>query len=352
MANILILGAGVMGTAITMPMTDNGHSVYLVGTHLDGDIIEELHESRFHPKLRVRVAGAVKPYTHDRLGEAMRDVDLVVLGVNSLGIDWAAEVLGPCLSPQVPVVLLTKGLAGDGQNLHILPDVLRQGLPATYRDQVKLAAIGGPSIAIELAGRRHTGVVLAGSDRPLLEEIASLLRAPYYHVWTSSDLVGLEVCVAFKNLYALAVGLVTGWAEQAREADNLTPMHNAASAIFAQALWEMGYLVEYLGGQRRSVYTLPGAGDLYATCQSGRNSRMGRLIGLGMSYRAAKAQHMPDDTVEGAELALAIGPTIEALVAQGRLDGAALPLLRAVIDMVCHEKPPHIPWDAFFAGTS
>jgi glycerol-3-phosphate dehydrogenase (NAD(P)+) len=127
-------------------------------------------------------------------------------------------------------------------------------------------------------------------------------------------------------------------------------MHNAAAAIFAQSLLEMAYLVRVWGGQVRSVYTLPGAGDLYATCQSGRNGRMGRLIGLGLTYSQAKAEHMPDDTVEGAELALAIGPTIEAMLARGELDRAALPLLQAVINIVCHEAPPHIPWEEFFAA--
>jgi glycerol-3-phosphate dehydrogenase (NAD(P)+) len=291
----------------------------------------------------------VVPYTYDRLGEAMEDVDLVVLGVNSHGVDWAAEMLGPCLPPQAPVVLLTKGLAGDGGALRILPELLRDGLPPRYRNEVQLAAIGGPSIASELAARRHTCVVLAGSDGTTLDQIASLLRAPYYHVWTSTDIIGVEVCVALKNLYALAVGLVKGWMAKA---EDVAPMHNTASAIFAQSLWEIGYLVEYLGGQRHSVYTLPGAGDFYTTCQSGRNSRMGSLIGQGMSYRRAKALHMPEDTVEGADLALAIGPTVEALINRGDLDGAALPLLQAVIDMIWHEKPPHIPWEKFFAGVS
>jgi glycerol-3-phosphate dehydrogenase (NAD(P)+) len=350
MAKILILGAGVMGTAITVPMTYNGHIVHLVGTHLDGDIIEEIQGSHYHPRLRGRVAETVIPYTFDRLSEAMEGVDLVVLGVNSLGIDWAAEMLGPRLPPHTPVVLLTKGLAGDGQNLYILPDVLRKGLPSNYRNQAQVAAIGGPSIASELAALRHTCVVLAGSDRALLEEVAGLLRTPYYHIWTSTDLIGVEVCVALKNLYALAVGLVQGWLEKEGETDGGAAMYNAASAIFAQSLWEIGYLVEYMGGQRRSVYTLPGAGDFYTTCQSGRNSRMGRLLGFGMSYRQAKAQYMPEDTVEGAELALTIGSTIEALIDGGELDSAATPLLRTVIDLVCHEAKPNIPWDAFFAG--
>jgi glycerol-3-phosphate dehydrogenase (NAD(P)+) len=351
MAKVVILGAGVMGTALTIPLTDNGHDVHLVGTHLDSDIIEEIHESRVHPRLRSRVAESVKPYTYDRLAEALPGADLVVLGVNSLGVNWAAEMLGPLLSPQIPVVAVTKGLAGDGHRLHILPDVLRDGLPAGYRDEVQLAAIGGPSIAGELAARRHTSVVItADADQALLDKIVGLLRTPYYHIWTSADIVGVEVCVALKNLYALAVGLVEGLLEKGGVADNGTAMHNPASAIFAQGLWETAYLVEHMGGQQRSVIILPGAGDLYVTCQGGRNSRMGRLLGLGKRYSQAKAQHMPDDTVEGAELALAIGPTIEAMVAKGELDGAALPLLRAVIDIVCHDGPVEIPWDAFFAG--
>ena len=97
-----------------MPLADNGHQVRLVGTHLDGDIIEEIHDSHFHPRLNCRLAETVLPYTWDRLGEALAGADLVVLGVNSLGVEWAAERLGPVLPPDVPVLTLTKGLSGDG----------------------------------------------------------------------------------------------------------------------------------------------------------------------------------------------------------------------------------------------
>jgi len=349
MANIVILGAGLMGTAISVPLSDNGHRVRLVGTHLDSDIIEEIHETRVHPRLRTRVADSLEPYTWDRLGEAMEGVDLVVLGVNSAGIDWAAEVLGPVLPPEVPVLAVTKGLAGDGDKIRILPDVLRSGLPADYRDRVRLNAIGGPSIAGELAARRHTCVVFTGRDQALVERLAAMLRTPYYHIWTSTDVVGVEVCVALKNVYALAVGLVGGMLEAEGVAANGAVMYNLAAAIFAQGLSEISYLVHYMGGQQRSVYTLPGAGDQYVTSMGGRNGRMGRLLGLGMSYSQAKAEHMPEDTIEGAELARAIGPTVEALVARGALDGTALPLLRTMVDIVCNDAPVRIPWDDFFA---
>jgi len=350
MARIVILGAGVMGSAFSVPLTDNGHSVRLVGTHLDGDIIEEIHESRVHPRLRSRLSHAVEPYTYDRLSEALQGADLLVLGVNSLGVDWAARMLSPLLPPDLPVIMLTKGLAGDGRKVRILPEVLRSGLPAHTRERVSLMAIGGPSIAGELAARRHTCVVLTGPDAALLNRLAGLLRTPYYHVWTSTDMIGVEVCVAMKNVYALAVGLVGGLLEKEGVADNGAVMYNVAAALYAQGLTEIDYMVRLMGGQARSVLTLPGAGDLYVTSQGGRNCRMGRFLGLGMPYSQAKAEHMPDDTIEGAELALAIGPTVETMLAQGALDAARLPLLRAMINIVCHDAPPQIPWDEFFAG--
>jgi len=348
MAKIVVLGAGVMGSAFTVPLADNGHAVNLVGTHLDGDIIEEIHESHIHPRLGSRLSDTVQPYTWDRLGEAMTDADLVVLGVNSLGVEWASEMLGPVLSPVVPVLALTKGLADRGQKLTILPEIFRSGLPASYRDEVKLNAIGGPSIAGELSERRHTCVVVTGPDEALLNKLAGWLRTPYYHIWPNTDLVGVEVCVAMKNVYALAVGLVIGLLEKDGVAANGAVMFNQSAAIYAQGLNEISYMVAHMGGQQQNVLGLPGAGDLYVTAQGGRNCKMGRYLGLGMPYSEAKAKHMPDDTIEGAQLAAAIGPTVETLIANGELNGAALPLLQTMISIVCHDAPVEIPWDDFF----
>lgn len=349
MTKIVILGAGVMGSAFSVPLADNGHAVRLVGTHLDGDIIEELHESGVHPRLRVQLPTSVQPYTYDRLAEAMTDAELVVLGVNSLGIHWAAEQLSHALPPNVPLLFLTKGLDGENNALQILPHALRNGLPQSLQTTVQVAAIGGPSIAGELAVRRHTCVVVTSADAALANQLAALLRTPYYHVWPNSDLIGVEVCVAMKNVYALAVGLVGGLLEKEGIASNDAAMHNTAAALFAQGLHETSYLVDYLGGRRESLLMLPGAGDLYVTCQGGRNSRMGRWLGLGTSYSQAKAQYMPNDTIEGAELALAIGPTIERLCAAGTLDPHKLPLLQTMIQIICHDAPAAIPWDEFFA---
>ncbi len=350
MANVVILGAGLMGSAFSTPLADNGHAVRLVGTHLDDAEIEELHDSGVHPRLRVKLPAGVTPYTYDRLGEAMADVDLVVVGVNSLGVEWASYMLGQVLAPHTPVLMLTKGLEGDGARLHLLPDILRGGLPATLQPHVQIAAIGGPSIAGELAVRRHTSVVITGRDQSLLDRLAALLRTPYYHVWTNTDFVGVEVSVAMKNVYALAVGIVGGLLEKEGVGDDGYVMHNLAAAIFAQGLSEIAYMVDVMGGQHATVLALPGAGDLYVTSMGGRNGRMGRWLGLGHHYIDAKRKYMAAETIEGAELALAIGPTVESMVANGALDGRRLPLLRTMIQVVCNDAVARIPWDDFFAA--
>jgi glycerol-3-phosphate dehydrogenase (NAD(P)+) len=349
MTKIVVLGAGMMGTAVTIPLAGKGHDIRLVGTHLDSDIIEEIHERCYHPRLRSYVNESVRPYTYLGLEQAMVGAELVILGVNSQGVDWAAEMLGPVLSENVPVVMLTKGLAGDGQDLQLLPEVFRNGLPTSSRDVMQIAAIGGPSIAGELAAHRHTCIVLTGTNQDFLDWLVEIFRTPYYHVWTSTDMIGVEVCVALKNIYSLAVGVVQGLLEKEGTADSGAVMYNLAAALFAQGAWEMAYLVDYMGGSVSSIYSLPGVGDFYVTSQGGRNTRMGRLLGLGMRYHDAKAAHMPEDTIEGADLAFAIGPTVTNLVEQGDLSKAALPLLLKMVDVIRNDAPVEFPWKDFFS---
>jgi len=246
--------------------------------------------------------------------------------------------------------MLTKGLTSDGQRIRILPDMLREGLPGDHRDRANIAAVGGPSIAGELASRRQTCVVFAGTDPSLLNELRDMLSTRYYHIWTSTDLIGVEVCVALKNAYALGVGLVQGWLETEGESGNGAGMHNLAAALFAQGLWEMSYLVGVMGGKPESVLSLPGAGDLYVTSQGGRNSRMGRLLALGMSYQEACESYMPGETVEGAEVLMQIDSTIDGMVGSGELDGERISLLRKLAEIVSGRAPAHLPIALFYSG--
>jgi glycerol-3-phosphate dehydrogenase (NAD(P)+) len=349
MANIVILGAGVMGSAFSFPLIDAGQQVHLVGTHLDREWIEAIRKNGIHPKLKSKLPDPVVSFTHDQLGEALNEnTDLIVLGVSSAGVDWAIRQLGPLLKRPIPIVMLTKGLAAHDDMLSILPDIVHDGLADYGITGIPVGVVGGPCIAGELAARRDSSVVIALTDAKLLDWILTLVKTSYYHARPSTDIIGVEVCAALKNFYALAVGYPNGLLEKQNKASNGALMHNLAAGLFTEAAAEIGYLVNFMGGTAASVYGLAGTGDLYVTCQAGRNSRMGRLLGLGLRYSDAKAHYMADETVEGADLALAIGPALEYLLEQEQLDSSSLPLARSIIHAICHDQPLHIPWNLFY----
>src|ERR1044072_8625660 len=97
MPKIVILGAGVMGSALAVPLADNGHEVHLLGTHLDTDIVAAIRRHEPHPRLRVHLPDTILPGTHEELAGRLRQADLLVLGVSSAGVDWAAGKLAALL---------------------------------------------------------------------------------------------------------------------------------------------------------------------------------------------------------------------------------------------------------------
>lgn len=349
MANITILGAGLMGTAVAWPLSDNGHTIRLVGTHLDGAIIRSCLDVGYHPKLRRPLPPRVRPYFVEQLSEALVGADAIVSGVNSLGVHWIGRTLGPLLWPGALVIAVTKGLEArpDGAP-RILPDVLASELPAALRDRVSLNAIGGPCIAGELAGRRPTCVVFAGRDEAALRHLRELFRTDYYHVWLSTDIVGVEVCAALKNAYTLAVGLAGGLLERAGGVDDAdAAMHNLAAALFGVSAREMTRIVALMGGGADKVIGLPGVGDQYVTCVGGRTIRLGRLLGRGLTYREATAE-MAGETLEGAYVVQQLARALPIWEAQGRIAADELPLLRLLIRVITEEARVDIPFDALF----
>lgn len=349
MSEILVLGAGVMGSAFSVLLADCGHNVHLVGTHLDKELIQGIHHHRVHSKLKVKLPDRVVPFTHDQLGEVLSNkIDLIILGVNSAGVEWAYGQLGQWLQKSTPILVLTKGLAVRDNDIVILPQIIRQELTRLGLKDVTVGAVAGPCIAGELAARRESSVVITHPDPELLQWLLSLLNAPYCHARPSNDIVGVEVCAALKNFYAIGVGYANGQLKLKGIAPNGAGMNNLSAGLFVQAMSEMKYLLDYLGGEAESAYGLAGAGDLYVTCQAGRNSRIGQLLGAGLRYREAKTKHMPEDTIEGAELALTIAPTLRRLVDQKQIDRAAIPLGITIMDAICDNIPMQIPWGRFY----
>jgi len=345
---IVILGAGVMGSAMTLPGAHGGSRVDLVGTHLDEDIVRSVSGNGLHPRLGVTLPATVKAHSWTDFGAVMREPPaLLILGVASAGVGWAIDRIVESVSEPVPVLMVTKGLAAGGDHIEILPHVVAREIERRTGMALPVMAIGGPCIAGELAAERDTSVVVTGTDAGLLARVIGMLEAPYYHARPSSDMAGVEICAAFKNFFTLAVGAPVGQLEKEGRAANGALMHNHAASLFAQALREMTVLAEHLGGSAATVMGLAGAGDLYVTCQAGRNGRMGRLLGLGIPYSQAKREHMSADTVEGAQLALDLGPTLLRMADAGTLDRDRLPLTFAIVDTVCNDAPLELRYDLF-----
>jgi glycerol-3-phosphate dehydrogenase (NAD(P)+) len=340
-----------MGTATAWPLTDNGHAVRLVGTHLDSAIIESCLERRYHPKLKRELPDGVQPYYVEDVAQALDGADVIVSGVNSLGVRWIGQTIGSHLQPGQMIIAVTKGLeATENGDPLILPDVLYSELPQGIRDQVKLAAIGGPCIAGELAGRRQTCVVFGSRDGDAAQQLAAIFRTPYYHVWTTTDLLGLECCAALKNGYTLAAGAAAGILERTGGTDDAGAyMHNLAAAVFAQACTEMERMLEVMGGTRTFAYWLPGAGDLFVTVQGGRSVRLGRLLGLGYAYAEAR-ELMDEETLEAAFIVQQMGKALPKLTTRGVVAPEDFPLMRALVDTVVHGQPVDLPLDTFGQG--
>jgi glycerol-3-phosphate dehydrogenase (NAD(P)+) len=352
MTAIAILGSGVMGSALSVPLADNGHDVRLVGTHLDRDIIESVRSTGVHPGLKRKLPESVRPYQLEGIDEAFEGVEIVLSGVNSFGVHWAGQQLAPRLRPGMLVIAIAKGMEADEEgNLRTLPEVLAEQSPEEVRSSVTWSAIVGPSIAGEVAARRHTCVVFAGHDQAALDRLAATFQTGFYHVWTSTDVVGAEVCAAMKNCYALSVGFPDGVLEQMGEGDSLDRAHNFEAALFAAGAAEMAHMLRLMGGRPETVVGLPGVGDMYVTSTGGRNVKAGRLVGRGLTFTEAH-ERLDHVTMEGAAAIKVIGAALIKLTERGVIQADDFPLMRHLYEVIGRDQPLAIPWNRLFGGST
>ena len=194
--------------------------------------------------------------------------------------------------------------------------------------ETNISGAGGPCLAKGLSNKVHTSVVFANSNLKIANQIKKLVSTDYYHVSVSDDVVGVEVCAAIKNIFSMAIGS--------------TKALNSAAALIQQSIFEMIFFTEKLKGNKETVTGLAGIADLYVSADGGRNSKMGKYLGDGMTFKEAKKIKMPNETVEGADLAMEIGAKVKS-----DFDKKKLPLMIAVIEAICDEKTLNIDWNKF-----
>ncbi|MFB0545465.1 MAG: NAD(P)H-dependent glycerol-3-phosphate dehydrogenase [Anaerolineae bacterium] len=348
MAKVTVIGAGVMGSALTIPLSDNGHRVALCGTEFDRAIIESCLAGRSHPGLGARLPGSVQPFHIGDLERALMDADIVVIGVISRAVGKITRKIAPFLSPGITIVNAAKGLEESASgHLRTLPEIIATSLPQGRREHIAVVAIGGPSKALELASRHVTCVVFASEQSGRLDQCIEIFATNYYHIWPTTDVLGVEVCAAIKNGFAIGVGISDGLAERISPSSPATTMDNLRSAVFNQAVYEMKALTQAFGGRPETVYGLAGLGDLYVTCRQGRNVTLGRLLGQGHSCAEAM-ELMKGATVEGIEAIRAVRKAIKALEMKGEAKCDDFPLLNHLYSVLFEEAPVCLEIDKFF----
>lgn len=326
MAQITILGAGFMGSALTFPATDNGHQVALWGTWLDDHLVEAVRRREPHPKLRLRLPPGVRVYHHTKLTEALSGADLVVNAVTSEGTLPVLTRAFPHLTPGTPLMSVSKGLLRRRTGrVDTISAAILERLPRSLRRGFRLAVVGGPSKAMELARRVPTAVCTASADTTTRRRARTMFQTPYYSIREIADVRGLEVCSAFKNAYAIAIGLCDGLVKAGRwEATS-----NTKAALFVQAIGEIAILVRSVRGDVVTVLGLPSVGDLFVTGVAGRNRTFGELRGAGMPTHQVVAELSARDELTEGYAAIRMGHTF---ARQRRLRG--LPLLEALYRIV------------------
>jgi len=347
MSKIVIIGAGAMGSAFALPCLDNNHDINIIGTHLENEFIDNLKKNNnLHPGLNTKIPEGVKIFKYEKFDELLKsNVDLIVLGISSKGIEWASDQLSRIYkNNKIPkLLMLTKGLSIYENKYELLVDKLERLLLSKGIKDLNISAVGGPCLAAGLANRVHSSVVIANNDLQTAKKIADMLNTNYYHTSYSDDLNGVEVSAAIKNIFSMAVGAAKGLcskniSDEVREKNYL----NTASALIKQSIHEMEIFVEHLKGKKETVKGLAGLGDLYVSSGGGRNAKMGSFIGEGMIFSEAKKTKMEKVTVEGADLAKEIAKKVNE-----DFDKKQLPLMIGMIEAIVKDKKLELDWNSF-----
>ena len=320
MKKILIIGGGAMGSAFTIPCLENKNDVTITEPYSKRFIKDLSSKRKFHSALKINLPRRLKfrEFSNDLLNEKF---DLLVIALSLPGVDFIGKKLKD-EKIKTPVLVLTKGLKYLSKNKKIL--TISENLKRNSGIQ-NVSVLKGPCLAKELARKNQTSVVIANKSINFAKKIGKRISTKYYLTEFSKDVIGVEVCSAIKNIYSMIIG-----AGQSL---------NASSNLFQKSILEMMFLTKYFRGKEETAMGLAGVGDLYVSAAGGRNSKMGSYLGKGYTFKIAKKKFMPNDTVEGAELAKEIGKYI-----LKKINKKKIPLMVDLLRSILENKKLNIRW--------
>ena len=273
MSNVGIIGAGSWGTALAVLLHNNGNRI-TVWSAIESEIemLQKEHEQKD------KLPGVKLPedmiFTTD-LEKAIDGMDVIVLAVPSPFTRSTAAKMASFVAPGQRIVNVAKGI--EENTLMTLSEIIEQEVP-----QAEVAVLSGPSHAEEVGKGIPTTIVVGSRNKETAEYLQSLFMSEVFRVYISSDILGIELGAALKNVVALAAGI----------ADGLGYGDNTKAALITRGIAEIARLGIHMGGRMETFYGLTGIGDLIVTCASmhSRNRRAGILIGKGATMDEAMAE--------------------------------------------------------------
>lgn len=270
MSNISIIGAGSWGTALSVALHKNGHKITIWSA-----IVPEIEKLKETHEQKEKLPGVILPddivFTTD-LQEAIAGRDMLVLAVPSPFTRSTAQSMKPYVEDGQLIVSVAKGIEED--TLMTLVEIIKEEIP-----QCETAVLCGPSHAEEVGAALPTTLVAGAKTRETAEFVQNTFMSEVLRVYTSPDVLGMELGGSLKNVIALAAGM----------ADGLGYGDNTKAALITRGVSEMGRLALAMGAKFETVSGLTGMGDLIVTCASkhSRNRKAGYLMGQGYTMQQA-----------------------------------------------------------------
>lgn len=320
---VTIIGDGAMATVCSILVTQGGHGATLWGAFEDS--IERLIQNRENQKLLpgVTIPPSVRLTAND--DQCFDGASLIVSAVPTQYNRSVWKRLLPHVPRGVPIVSVAKGIENSTLlcPTQIIADVLGGGKTNSTGPVCDwpLAALSGPNIAAELARYLPATAVTASSDAALCTRVQSVFSTQWFRVYTNSDILGVELAGATKNVIAIAAGIL----------DGLSAGNNAKAALVTRGLVEITRLGMAMGAREETFQGLAGAGDLITTCVSpeGRNRRVGEQIGRGR--KLADILSEMDSVAEGV-------PTTRSVMELARRHNVEMPITQAVYQVLFDNK--------------
>jgi glycerol-3-phosphate dehydrogenase (NAD(P)+) len=313
MLRIAIVPAGAWGTALAVPAAQMGNDVRLWRRHPGWtQNWDHGHAALKGLSLPTNVQGL------EEVGEALAGADLVIIGSASVALREHCRLIRPHLRSDTVLLSITKGLE-EGSHLR-MSEVIAQELP---EHRSRIAALSGPNFAYEVAKELPSGSVVATIDAEVGAFVQGAIMTPRFRVYTNTDMVGVELGGALKNVVALGVGI----------SDGLGMGDNARAALITRGLAEIARLGAALGADVITFAGLAGMGDLVLTCTGdrSRNRQAGLAIGQGQS--AAGFLSETQLTVEGI-------PTTRAAWQLAAAAGVKMPITEQIYAVLYQGVPP------------